>query len=121
MGRDSLLEFPRDYPGGERKASSVFSQVSKHLTQVARLTLPKLRCWDGSEIGYNVYGVDVLVTDNDHAYLVEINANPGYDTLGKGPKREIATWLYSGVKEFVHHYNADSPLIHVTPLYTSGW
>lgn len=117
-GNDILINFPQDYAGGEVAAAGIFEQVTRHLAQVARLTLPKLHPYDGSRVGYNIYGVDVLVTNENQAYLVEINGNPGYSKLGTAPRRTIAKWMFGGVQEFVLEYNAGTAFRYVTPLYT---
>ena len=45
-----------------------------------------IKTYEESDAGYHMYGVDILLTTNDKAYILEVNKRPGFGWVAKDPE-----------------------------------
>jgi len=57
------------------------------------MTMANVKNYPESYAGYHLYGADIMITDDYHPYLLEINSKPGYTQMGDSEKGYDAKYV----------------------------
>jgi hypothetical protein len=73
----------------EEDIETIIKNVNEcvHVINMA-LSMSNVKNYSESDAGYQIYGADVLITKNFHAYIIEINSTPGYGANGFGVRND---------------------------------
>ncbi len=69
--------FPQDFPGTEEAKAKLILDVRKMFADVFRAVSHKIKKMDKCESGFQIFGIDMMVTDENKPVLIEINNQPG--------------------------------------------
>ena len=110
-----LYHFPEDF----KKYGYDIDTIEKNLnacnkTIAMAMTMANVKNYPESYAGYHLYGADIMITDDYHPYLLEINSKPGYTQMGDSEKGYDAKY----VKYF--SYQLFSFILHSTVFPTLG-
>lgn len=111
------LNFPRDYPGD---AEVFLDKASRVLASVSRHTLAHVKGYSESQVGFEVFGLDLMEDTAGRVYLIEINHKPGHKRIDEGAEWDwLSDVVFRGVCEFVlgqpPPQGTPPALIHVFP------
>ena len=69
--------FPQDFPGTEEAKAKLILDVRKMFADIFRTVSHKIKKMDKCESGFQIFGIDMMVTDENKPVLIEINNQPG--------------------------------------------
>lgn len=90
--------FPENYP---YPTLPLYNKLTDMFSKIMSLTVPYLEGYPESEVGYQIFGADILVDQNERPWLLEINQSPGLTDDPPGRKWKMSYILLQGVREFV--------------------
>ena len=74
------IYFPEEFNYGKENTDKVLSQMNLILSKVVEIYKPYIKCFEGAENCFEVFGIDFMVEDDFNVILIEIN-----DTYGLPP------------------------------------
>jgi hypothetical protein len=79
---DKLYNYPEDlqkeYPDHFITIENNLNKCNKVIAMA--LSIANIQHYSESYAGYHIYGLDIMITDDYHPYLLEINSKPGFNT-----------------------------------------
>jgi hypothetical protein len=89
-----LYNFPEDF----KKHGYNIDTIERNLiacnkTIAMAMTMANVKNYPESYAGYHLYGADIIITDDYHPYLLEINSKPGYTQMGDSEKGYDAKYV----------------------------
>lgn len=104
------LFYPDDFPYAD-KIDSIDTQIDDILAEVTTVIGPSFRKYDESKAGYEIFGCDFMIDDNDKVILIEINFKPGFMGLNKEKRELMSNYIGNGIIDTIidPYFNIDEP------------
>ena len=120
--------FPQDFPGTDEEKSKLFVDIHKMFADIFEAVSHKVEKMDKCESGFQIFGIDMMVTDQNKPVLLEINNQPGlpgYHKYHPGYVTRLSKEFYSALWDTViNPLVTDAPIVkdhkNITLLYTSN-
>jgi len=81
---EKLYNYPEDlqkeYPNHFHTIENNLNTCNKVIAMA--MTIANIQHFSESYTGYHIYGLDIMITDDYHPYLLEINSKPGFGEYG---------------------------------------
>jgi GNAT superfamily N-acetyltransferase len=82
-----LYNFPDDFKKHGYDIDTIENNLNAcNKTIAMAITMANVKNYPESYAGYHLYGADIMITDDYHPYLLEINSKPGYTRMGDSEK-----------------------------------
>jgi hypothetical protein len=119
--------FPHDFPGTEDEKEKLLVDIRKMFADIFEAVSSKIVKMDKCESGFQIFGIDMMVTDENKPVLIEINNQPGIPGYHKHhPKfvTQLSKEFYSVMWDTViNPLVTGAPIIenhkYISHLYTS--
>jgi hypothetical protein len=107
---------PDDLPGTEHEKDKLITDIRTMFKDIFNTNIPhKLKKANKCESSFHIFGMDIMITDENKPILIEINKYPGLPTYIELPYRTYVTRLskefYSGLWDMVIN-----PLVTGAPM-----
>jgi hypothetical protein len=84
-----------DAKTGQNNEALIPSELLNELNECLRtlcmcMALSNIKNYSESNAGYHVYGADILLTDDNKAFILEVNKRPGFGWVAKDPEEGFA-------------------------------
>lgn len=107
----NLLDTPRKKNGISLENSKyIIKQMKKICKIISQIYEPQQGVYDETTTGYEVFGVDFMIDELYHVYLIEINDNVGFKKIEKYEKikyddflKQYFEWMYDKVIKYVKY------------------
>jgi hypothetical protein len=96
--------FPHDFPGTEEEKDKLLIDVRAMFKDVFEAISDKVAKMDKCESGFQIFGIDMMITDQNKPVLIEINNQPGlpgYHKYHPGYVTRLSKEFYSGLWDTV--------------------
>jgi hypothetical protein len=72
---------------GDKIPSNLIHELNKCIKVLCMcMALSDIKKYSESDTGYHVYGADILLTDDNKVYILEVNKRPGFGWVKKDPE-----------------------------------
>ena len=106
--------FPHDFPGTEEEKDKLLIDIRVMFKDVFEAISNKVEKMDKCESGFQIFGIDMMVTDENKPLLIEINNQPGlpgYHKYHPEYVTRLSKEFYSGLWDMVIN-----PLVTGAPM-----
>lgn len=96
--------FPQDFPGTDDEKDKLLIDIRAMFTDIFEAVSNKVEKMDKCESGFQIFGIDMMVTDQNKPVLIEINNQPGlpgYHKYHPGYVTRLSKEFYSGLWDTV--------------------
>jgi len=119
--------FPHDLLGTDEEKDKLVMDVQVMFADIFEAVSNKVEKMDKCESGFQIFGIDMMITDQNKPVLIEINNQPGlpgYHKYHPGYVTRISKEFYSGLWDTViNPFVTGIPIVedhkNITLLYTS--
>jgi Tubulin-tyrosine ligase family len=95
------LKFPENYPTTDyTNPDDAFDKMTQMMSGVMRIIRNKIKPYPENELGFEIYGVDIMVDDTGRPWLLEINSAPGLADNTE-MKEYISEFIIGGIEDTV--------------------
>ena len=108
--------FPDDFPGTEPEKDKITKDVRTMVRDICNTNITReIKKTDKCESGFHIFGIDIMITDENNPVLIEINRYPGFpnytDLQYPNDVTRLSHEFYSGLWDMVIN-----PLVTGAPI-----